>query len=66
MSVGHTEPSGLHASLWLGLSAGIRVVPSASSILYLLSWPILLGSPELKGWKEEAPGAAAGLEQERT
>lgn len=66
LMVGHTEPSGLHSSLWLDLSAGICVVPSTSSILHPLSLLILLGSPEPKGRKEQAFVAAAGLEQERT
>ena len=59
LMVGHTEPSGLHSSLWLDLSAGICVVPSTSSILHPLSLLILLGSPEPKGRKEQAFVAAA-------
>lgn len=52
--MGHTELSGSHASLWLGFSAGICAVPSASPLpcpLYLI---ILPGSQELEGWKEQA------------
>lgn len=58
--MGHTEPSGLHASLCLGCSAGTcltQAVPSASPRPCPLSLIFLPGSQEQKGQKEQAIGA---------